>query len=243
MRGRQSDYRPKVTCRDRRGSVLVPVVAAMLILSLCGVALSELVAAQRYQAVIALDSSRAFRIAEAGLWHAAHEGTALPTPIPHAGGSYTVEKNGTLYTSTGTIFDATRRVSLRFGLELSPLDEPASEASAVRSGKDEFEIDLVSISPTDLVIEFFALSSDGGSEELKRLRLDDQRIWDDNGVFTPTGTVALNDGSTADRTIPAGASPTLRVQFEDDQSGTVEYTLVLDFVGGSSATMVFTIIW
>ena len=215
----------------------------MLILSLCGVALSELVAAQRYQSVIALDSSRAFRIAEAGLWHAAHEDMALPTPVPYAGGSYTVEKNGTLFISTGTIFDAKRRVSLRFGLEFGPLDESASEASVVRVNRRRFEIDLVSISPADLVIESFALSSDVGNEELHRLRLDGNQIWHAHGVFLPTGTTALNEGSTADRTILAGTSPTLRVEFRRNQTGTVEYTLVLDFTDGSSATLVFTITW
>ena len=125
----------------------------------------------------------------------------------------------------------------------NPLDEVASAASAVRTGRRVFEIDLVSISPTDVVIESFSLSSDAGSEELRRLRLDGNKVWQAGGVFLPTGTTALNQGTTADRTILAGTSPTLRVEFRRNQSGTVEYTLVLGFTNGSSSTMVFTINW
>ena len=125
----------------------------------------------------------------------------------------------------------------------SPLDEGASAASAVGVGRRRFNIDLVSISPIDVVIESFSLSSDVGSEELHRLRLNVSWIWHAHGVFLPTGTTALNLGSAAGRTIPAGTSPTLRVDFRRNQTGSVEYTLVLHFTDGSSSTMVFTINW
>jgi len=87
-----------------------------------------------------------------------------------------------------------------------PLDQTASAASAVRSNRRRFDIDLVSSSATDLVIESFALSSDAGSEELHRLRLDGNLIWHAHGIFLPTGSRVPNQGSTADRTIPAGAA-------------------------------------
>jgi hypothetical protein len=128
-------------------------------------------------------------------------------------------------------------------VQSGPLDEPASVASAVRIDRRRFEIDLVSISASDLVIGSFSLSSNVGAEELHRLRLDGNQVWHAHGTFLPAGTTAPNRGSTADRTIPAGASPTLRVEFRRNQSGTVEYTLVLDFTDGSSATLVFTINW
>ena len=46
-----------------------------------------------------------------------------------------------------------------------------------------------------------------------------------------------------DRTISAGTRATLGVEFMRNQSGTVEYTLVLRFTDGSSSTLVFTIAW
>jgi hypothetical protein len=100
--------------RKERGSVLLPVVAALLILCLAGVALAEMFGAQRLGGVLSIESSRAFWIAEAGLWHAANEGADIATPVPFAGGTYTVVKRGSTYTSTGTFHDATRVVAREF---------------------------------------------------------------------------------------------------------------------------------
>ena len=154
----------------------------------------------------------------------------------------TVQVSGQPYRLAATVFP--RGYGFGTGrLGMGMLDVPASVATAVRTANDEFEIDLVSISASDLVIESFALSSDVGSEELHRLELDGNQIWHAHGVFLPTGTTALNRGSTADRTIPAGASPTLMVQFRNDQSGTVQYKLALDFTNGGSEFLSFSITW
>jgi hypothetical protein len=106
----------------------MPVVAAMLILLLAGVALAELFGAQRMQSVLAVESSQAFWIAEAGLWHAAHEDTDLSTPVAFASGTYTVTKSGDDYTSTGVRHNATREASFTFaasggggGVSASPI--------------------------------------------------------------------------------------------------------------------------
>jgi Tfp pilus assembly protein PilX len=95
----------------RRGSVLVPIVAAMLILLLTGVALVELFAAQRMRSVIGIEGTRAYWIAEAGLWHAVYEDNELLTPVAFGGGAYTVARSGVDFTSTGTLGGATRVVS------------------------------------------------------------------------------------------------------------------------------------
>ena len=96
------------------GSVLLPVVAAILILLLAGVALSELFGAQRMEGALAVESARAFWIAEAGLWHAENLAASITTPVAFAGGQYTVAKSGSTYTATGAFHDATRVVSLTF---------------------------------------------------------------------------------------------------------------------------------
>ena len=160
--------------------------------------------------------------------------------------SQAVMKSGDVYTSTGTFGAARRRVVRELSGTVSApgvLDEPASQASANAVTRKRFQLDLVSLSPTDLVLESFALSSSYQAEKVRELRVDGNRIWRDNSVYTPTGTTPLNDGSTADRTILAGASPTLRVDFEDNQSGSIAYVLVLNFTNGSSSTLSFTINW
>ena len=96
--------------RLRRGSALVPVVAAMLILLLAGISLSELFGAQRMQSVLAIESTQAFWIAEAGVWHAAWSGAEITTPLAFAGGTYAVAVSGNDYTSTGVRGQATRIV-------------------------------------------------------------------------------------------------------------------------------------
>jgi len=229
----------------KRGSVLVPLVAAMLILLLMGVALSEVFGVQRMKSVIAVESTRAFWIAEAGLWHARHEGAAISTPVTFAGGEYTTAKSGSEFTATGTLDQATRIVTLSFATGGSgPLDVVASAATADDHDDDEFRLDLVSISAVDVVIESFELSSDVSSEEITELKYNDERIWKEgSGESLPTGDVDLNRGTTSDRTIPAGSSERLEMEFDDDMSGNQALTLVLHFTDGSSSTIAFTIDW
>ena len=90
----------------KRGSLLMPVVAAVLILLLMGVALSELFGAQRMQSALKVESTQAFTIAEAGLWHAAYDEAEITVPDSYAGGDYTVTKAAGLYTAT--VFQATK---------------------------------------------------------------------------------------------------------------------------------------
>ena len=102
----------RATHQEKRGSVLVSVVAAMLILLLAGVALSELFGAQRLEGALSVESARAHWIAEAGVWHAANGSASITTPVSYAGGQYTVAKSGSTYTATGTFHNATQVVSI-----------------------------------------------------------------------------------------------------------------------------------
>jgi hypothetical protein len=86
----------------------------MLILLLAGVALSELCAAQRLEGALAVESARAYWIAEAGVWHAANAAASITTPVSYAGGQYTASRSGSTYTGTGTFHDAKRVVSFTF---------------------------------------------------------------------------------------------------------------------------------
>jgi Tfp pilus assembly protein PilX len=227
-----------------RGSALLPMVAAMLILLLCGVALSEVFGSQRMQAVMHVEATRAIWIAEAGLWHAAHEETALTTAVSFGGGTYTVDRSGNDYSSTGAIEGATQRTTRTMLASQGPLDEAASVATVKIKGNKEFEMDLVSISTTDVIIQSFDLSADNNSYKAREFKLDHKRIWRENhGYSMPTGVTLLNQGHGHDRTIKAGDAPELRYRSYNKPSGTITYTLILYFTDGSSSTLGFSVAW
>jgi hypothetical protein len=220
------------------------MVAAMLILLLCGVALSEVFGSQRMQAVMQVEATRASWIAEAGLWHAAHEETALTTAVPFAGGNYTVAKNGNDYSSTGAIEGATQRTTRQMLASQGPLDEAASVATVKRKGHKEFELDLVSISATDVIIQSFDFSADDNSYQAHEFKLDHKSVWHEHhGYSMPTGVTLLNQGHAHDRTIKAGKEPELRYKSDSKPSGTIAYTLILNFTDGSSSTLSFSVTW
>jgi len=232
-----------MSCRvksKRQGSVLVSLVAAMLILFVVGLALSELFGAQRIRAVLALQSSQAFWIADAGLWHAAYNVAAVG-PVTFAGGSYTVTKSGDVYTATATKEDATRVHELTF---TDPLDETASAATAAKSTSDTMTLDLVSSSAVAAELESFSLSADTSTVDVTTTQLAAVSIWNEAlGVALPTGVTALNLGTAAQRTVASGASPTLSIQFVANPTGTIVYTLVLAFTKGPDSTITFTVAW
>ena len=246
--GNNDDRRAGSMTSPRRGSVLVPVVAAMLILMLMGVALSELFAAQRMQSVLGVESEQAFWIAEAGLWHAAHEGTALSTAVTFAGGDYTVTKSGDDYTATASSNDATRVVTLTL-TGGDPLDEAASVATASTVGNKKITMDLVSISGSDALISTFDLSDDAAAgDKLESLRLSSASAdfyLVTGGTLLPTGVLSPNNGTCVDRTIAAGASPSLTILFKTPPTpvGTIQYTLVLNFADSTTSTLTFTVTW
>ncbi len=241
---------------DQRGSVLVPLVAAMLLLSLCGSALADLFSAQRLQSVLGVESSQAYWVAEAGAWHAAYEGAEIPTATPFGGGTYTATRIGDSYTSTG-LFGSARRIARQDGSAsggsgggpgggppADPLDIAASLATVRRDGDKKFEIDLVSLSDYPVVISSFSLNASWWTWPVKKLELDGDKIWEENnGVWVPTGVLPMNEGDPEDRLILAGDDPTLKVEFRTTPFWIVNYTLVLRYTNGASSTLSFSLRW
>lgn len=124
---------------------------------------------------------------------------------------------------------------------LDPIDEVASVAT-LNEEDDKVEIDLVSISPSDAIIVSFSLSASSSSEQVWEIELDEDDIWEESsGVSLPTGVLALNMGSTSDRTVPAGDDIEIEIKFEDDFEDPNTYTLVLTFLDGTSSTLVFSV--
>jgi len=235
----------RVARTDRSGSVLVPVVAAMVILLLAGFALTELNGAQRLHSTIALDSVKAYWIAEAGIQHAAYTEAAISSPVTFNGGTYTVTKSSDSYTATGSWGGAKRLATENFAiLPDGPLDVAASVATAAKASGKEFTLDLVSISSVDVVLASFSLSASASTTMAKKLKRDGHEVWkQDAGVALPTGILSMNQGSTGDRTVPVGSAKEFKYEAVANPSGTITYTLVLYFTDSSSSILVFAIVW
>ena len=232
----------------QRGSMLVPVVAAMLVLMMAGVSLSEATGAQRMQSAWTVHATRAYWIAEAGLWHAHHEGAAPSSPVAFAGGQYTVTGSSGTFTSLGELSGAARTVSYTprgtTTTVSSPIDVAASAATSTNSGRRRAQLNLVSVSTIDVEIESFELDADSPGDLVWRVSLDSTDIFrDDNYPAIPTGVQLLNRGSSAQRTVTAGDDPLLSIRFRNRPAGTVEYTLTLQFTDGTNAVVPFTIAW
>ena len=235
--------------RSNGGSVLVPLVSAMLILLLVGVSISETFGVQRRSSVLTVQAAQAQRVAEAGVWHAANQGAAITTAVTFGGGEYTVTKSGDTYTSTGSVEGAKRVVTLTItaasggGSSDGPLDESASQATATVNGNDKFNLDLINETSSSITIESFTLSASASMTNAKQLELDSNKIWDGDESI-PTGTVTMNEGSSSDRRISGSATDTAEFQFMSAIGDvTIEHTLVINFTDGTSSTLTFTLDW
>lgn len=124
-----------------------------------------------------------------------------------------------------------------------PLDESASAATAARDSDKKATLDLVSISSSDVEIASFSLSGGSSTEDFHRLKLENDQIYHYHWSSLPLVDLAVNDGSASERTVAAGASPELLLEFRHNQSGTVTYTLDLTFTDAQTATITITINW
>lgn len=125
---------------------------------------------------------------------------------------------------------------------VDPLDETASAATASRNNSFRCSLQLVSNSACDRVLDSFSLSP-AGTINLTTLQLAGNTIWS-GGQELPTGQTTLNSGTAADRTVAAGASPTLKIVFARNMpNGPTGYTMVLYFTNSTSSTINFTINW
>ena len=234
---------------------MLPLIAAMLILISAGAALTELLGAQRMRTVTSVQSAQAYWSADAGAWHSAQTGAGISTAVDFGGSTYTVTKNGDVFTSTATQNGTTRSVIATLEspeededeevvVETGLIDEAASAATAYQNGNDHFYIDLVSVASSDLEIEFIELSSDGSTPKLEEVELASSKILTHKNEALPTGVVSLNAGNGSERTIVAGDDPEARITFRKNfDPGTYQFTLVLYFMDGSSDSVGFSITW
>jgi len=140
-----------------------------------------------------------------------------------------------------------------------PLDEAGSESTATQAnnpgggwrgakgGSDQILIQLINETDVDIVITGFDLSSTTSQPDLKHFQTrtaangwNKEKIWDGD-ISLPTGTTNLNEGASAERTIPANSLIIIDdLHFQDDiNPGT--FTLVIYFEGGVSSTLNFSL--
>jgi len=125
-----------------------------------------------------------------------------------------------------------------------PLDEEDSAAGAGPDGDKMIRLPLINISGQDLLIESFSFDANVPTTLLKEFELDGNELYESgSGLSMPTGLISVTNVDDEDRTIPAGDSPELSIKFLTEPSGTITYTLVLNFTDGSSSTIVFTVSW
>lgn len=220
------------------------MVAAMIILLLCGTALSEVFGSQVRLSALEVEASRAAWIAEAGLWHAGGQAAAVPTAVSFQGGAYTVTMDGNDFVATAILESATRVTPLTMAVLASPLDEVATAATARRISNDKIELDLISIAKSDVVLEAFQLSVHDSSVPFEKMDLSGKSIWQESSPPPlPFGVTVVNKGTTLEATVPAGGAPTLTIQTKGKPVGVVGYTLTLHFQDSSSSSLRYSIAW
>jgi hypothetical protein len=161
-----------------------------------------------------------------------------------------VQKNGTVFTATAELGSATAVLSRDFqgafpsGADTSPLDVPATEATARVVDQDTFIVDLINDSGEKLYLEAFELSANVPHPDLHRMRLEGWEIVHAHANNSlPTGYWPTPWGAFLGLFFSPNLPLGLAIEFRDDPSGTVDYTLVLHFTGADSATLHFTLDW
>jgi MSHA pilin protein MshD len=126
----------------------------------------------------------------------------------------------------------------------SPLDEPASVATAVKKDAKKFALNLVSVCADDVELASFEFSADVATQPARKFKLATKEVWkNDAGQSLPTGLLAMNQGNAAERTIPAGTTRELEYESLVAPTGTVAYTLILYFTDGTRSILTFPITW
>lgn len=235
----------------QQGTVLLPVVAALVILSIAGTALTELFAAQRMSVMGSVESSQAFWAAEAGIWHASLGPSDVSAPVTLGGTTYTVtQADGTDLVSA--VRNQTTRVvsgsvSVDSGLKDSgePLDEVACAASAWQHSTSHLHLALVSDHVDDAIIRSFTLAVNRPTPNVTSFKLGGvELLASGTSVPLPTGNVIVTAGLMSERTVASGSFPDAMISFAGViASSTRLFTLVIDFTDGSRSTVDFTVTW
>ncbi len=126
-----------------------------------------------------------------------------------------------------------------------PLAKGTSEATAAKYDSWRFIINLINNTSSDVEIDSFSLSADQATPNQMAFYNPDEALglWLGSQAL-PTGTVNLDNGTSAQRTVPGDGALLIRIGFSSNvSSGPIAFTLVINFTNGSSSTLEFTINW
>ena len=229
----------------------MPVVVALVLLTLAGAALTELFAAQRLGSVVGIESKQAFWAGEAGIWHASLDPTVLAKSKTFAGSTYTVSLTGSDYTATASRNDTTREITGDVvkidvvGVASDPVNEDASGESAYQHEEEHFHVSVVSEYSVDAIVNQFALASNTALPLVKSLRFGGTELLPDGFQFDlPAGPFTLTPIPESTRTIAAGKSMDVSIGFVSPVSpALVGLTLYLGFTDGSSTAIPIAVTW
>ncbi len=236
----------RLSSRCKRGSVLVSAVAAMVLLTVCGVSMAELFSSQRMQSAQGRSAQRTHFVAEAGLWYCANLKSASTGPIAFAGGSVEVKKLGDAYTAVADWQGTQRTIQMEFAstIQEGPLDEALSASSARAKGKDKFVLELVSNVTKGAVLLGLELNASSAGHVLHKVSLEGPDVYHDHaGTVVPTGQQFINSGKPKDWTIQAGSAPELEFELYNEPVGKVAYELLLYFTNDTRSVLFFTLEW
>ncbi len=174
----------------------------------------------------------------------------------------------TFFFSDGSQSDIVFKILNDEDVPANPLDEAASQATVVNDGNltdnpsppgagsvsaqdEEIVLKLINESDVNLTIQSFSLSCTTSQPKIEKLELatpgnqwdSSATVWDNgSGVSLPTGTITLDEGDPAeDYVIPAGSYVIVNDMIFKDDVNPGTFTLVINFRGGESSTLTFTV--
>ncbi len=253
--------RPRASAN--RGSLLVPIVAAMAILGLAGIVLSQSFSAQRVQSVLAVESSRAFWVAEAGAWHSAMIDDRISPAVSFDSGSYVSELvTGTTneYVILGQHGQASRRVdridtasgNSGPGIELAPrdpIDEAVTMASAGLTVPGRFALTLYPDRDYPAILTAISFTSADPTQYVSWADYGRYRLWpwDTSTLGGPSvaGTVVLDliGSDPTPRIVPPSPAADLEFAILPSPLGLHSYAVTLHFSDGTESRLDFSIDW
>ncbi|MFT5051541.1 MAG: MSHA pilin protein MshD [Chlamydiales bacterium] len=129
-----------------------------------------------------------------------------------------------------------------------PLDEATSAASAVRNDAKSFELTLHNATSTDIQIDSYSLSASRTVPDVNKFDAaitpgNWTQIWDGQ-ESVPTSTLTTALGSASNRLVDANGSTGAYFEFNGDiSSGSITFTLVLNFTDGTTSTLEPVLSW
>lgn len=241
---------------ENRGSILITLLIAMIMLSVLVAAFTSFMSAKRLSAPLYVNSTQAFFIAQAGLEYGLRYATdnsssfctdpvtlfsSLGT-MSFGNGTFTVTYDNGLnrLTSVGQVGYAKRSVTIdSFDSYL-----PGCECLTLDASYTEYKIDKVAyyrmLNNCGCAVRIFSVSiakTGGNQARLDRIRFNSSSKWTGSGTWVSTDPASPTYFNTTDYDLPTGARACdLRCKNANQVAGTWYVTFVYRDCSGSTKT-------